>query len=90
MVFFFCNLDRQTYKDEDRISAVGVKFNWLDTATDEQGFRIFRAYTDSTGSLGQLIADVPIDSPSCGQQYVVFLSDFSFSSSRLVVVLMIR
>jgi len=50
----------------------GISFSWLDTNLDEVGFRIFRgALTDdpSSARLGQLIADIPIDSRSCGQQF---------------------
>ena len=51
----------------------GVKFQWLDTSLDEAGFRIFRAAEGTTGALteglGQLIADIPVTSGKCGQQF---------------------
>jgi hypothetical protein len=48
----------------------GVKWRWLDTATSELGFRIFRdTPIQEAGIVGQLIADIPFTSPRCGQQF---------------------
>ena len=49
----------------------GVKFQFLDTSTVESGFRVYRDtfVQTSSSSLGQLIADIPFTSQSCGQQF---------------------
>ena len=49
----------------------GVKFEFLDTSVTENGFRIYRDtfIQTSSNSLGQLIADIPFTSQSCGQQF---------------------
>ena len=47
----------------------GVRFSWLDTATGELGFRLFRSSIKSTAPYGELIADIPTPSTDCGQQF---------------------
>lgn len=49
----------------------GVKFQFLDTSVTESGFRIYRDtfVQTTTSGLGQLIADIPFTSQSCGQQF---------------------
>ena len=48
-----------------------MKFEFLDTSVTESGFRIYRDtfIQTSSSSLGQLIADIPFTSQSCGQQF---------------------
>ncbi|KAJ1451362.1 hypothetical protein M885DRAFT_468528 [Pelagophyceae sp. CCMP2097] len=50
------------------ISSTGVRFAWLDTSTDEQGFQIFRSPVDALAKT-TLIADIPTKSKSCGQPF---------------------
>ncbi|KAJ1452456.1 hypothetical protein M885DRAFT_499110 [Pelagophyceae sp. CCMP2097] len=50
------------------ISATGVRFAWLDTSEDEDGFRIFRSPVGAPEKT-TLIADIPTSSVSCGQPF---------------------
>jgi hypothetical protein len=50
------------------ISATGVRFSFLDTSLEEDGFRIFRSAVDTPGKT-TLIADIPTRSVGCGQPF---------------------
>ena len=48
----------------------GIKFQFLDTALIERGFQVFRTTPDAgPDERGQLIADIPVGSRKCGQQF---------------------
>ena len=48
----------------------GIKFQFLDTSLEEKGFQVFRTMPDADpGERGQLIADIPVGSRKCGQQF---------------------
>jgi hypothetical protein len=46
------------------ISQTGVRFSWLDTSQEEEGFRIFRSPVDAPAK-STLIADIPTKSAKC-------------------------